>query len=230
MRAPRAMTGAVRENPAVEGLRSLEVRWILPGLAGAAMAEWFARFPAEEATREDSYLLDPAVRGLSVKMRAGRALDVKVYHGSPGILRAPGGAVGRTESWRKWSFPVGRLSGPDGGGPDGWTVVRKRRRISRFWLASGRIEAGSPRRATEAACAVELTDVCSGGAAWWSLGFEAIGPATALRAALEGTAGVVFGQPPPSGAELSMSRCQSYAEWLFRSVNRARSGGITSRG
>jgi hypothetical protein len=167
------------------------------------------------ATREDSYLLDPVLRGLSVKFRAGRALEVKVYHGSPGILHVAGRAEGHTESWQKWSFPVG-LSGPEGGGPAGWTVVSKRRRISRFWLVGERIVAGTPQRATEAACAVELTDVRSGGEAWWSLGFEATGPATLLRRTLESTAAVVFEQALPGEVELCMSQCQSYAEWLFR--------------
>ena len=88
MSEAKAMMAAARESPAIEGFRSLEVRWILPGQVGTAIAGWFGRFPAEVATREDSYLLDPALRGLSVKFRADRALEVKVYHGSPGILHS----------------------------------------------------------------------------------------------------------------------------------------------
>ena len=118
------------------------------------------------------------------------------------------------ESWRKWSFPLD-MPGPDDGGAAGWTVVGKSRRISRFWLAGGRIVTGIPPQAAEAACAVELTDVRSDGEAWWSLGFEATGPATSLRRALESTAAVVFEQAPPE-VELGMSHCQSYAEWLLR--------------
>ena len=105
-------------------------------------------------------------------------------HGCPGILDAAGRARGRLESWRKWSFPFGPL-GPYGAGPSSWTVVHKRRRISRFRLASGRIMAGIPGRATESACAVELTEVSWGSETWWSLGFEATGPADSLRSTLE---------------------------------------------
>lgn len=215
MSEAKTATAGARESQAGEGLHSLEVRWILPGQVGTATAAWFGRFPAEVAAREDSYLLDPALPGLSVKIRAGRALDLKVYHGSPGILDVAGRASGHIESWRKWSFPLGLL-GPGGGGPAGWTAVRKNRRISRFWLAGGRIVTGMPHQAAEAACAVELTDVRSEGAAWWSLGFEATGPVTSRRRALESAAAVVFAQALPGDVELGMSQCQSYAEWLFR--------------
>ncbi len=130
-------------NPVIGGLSTVEVRWILPGQLDAAIAGWFRRFPAETESREDAYLIRPVLRGLSVKIRAGRALEVKVSHGCPGILDAAGRARGRLESWRKWSFPFGPL-GPYGAGPSSWTVVHKRRRISRFRLASGRIMAGIP--------------------------------------------------------------------------------------
>ena len=63
------------------------------------MARWFERFPAETQSREDTYLLDPPLRGLSVKVRGGAALEVKVYRGSPGILDLPGRARGCMESW-----------------------------------------------------------------------------------------------------------------------------------
>jgi hypothetical protein len=56
--------------------------------------------------RQDSYLLmDPALGGLSVKVRAGRALEVEVDRGSPGILEVTGRAQGHIQSWQKWSFP-----------------------------------------------------------------------------------------------------------------------------
>jgi hypothetical protein len=101
------MTAGQPESPVIEGVRSLEVRWIIPGLLDAAVAGWFARFPAEVEAREDIYLLQPRLRGLSVKVRAGPALEVKVYHGSPGMLQVAGRAWGRLESWQKWSFPGG---------------------------------------------------------------------------------------------------------------------------
>jgi hypothetical protein len=92
------------EIPAVEGVRSLEVRWIFPGQLEAAVARWFGRFPAAMESQEDAYLLDPHLRGLSVKIRGGAALEVKMY-GSQGTLDVEGRVHGHIESWQKWSFP-----------------------------------------------------------------------------------------------------------------------------
>jgi hypothetical protein len=206
---------AARQGPAVpaEGRRSLEVRWILPGRLEAALVGWFGRFPAEIITREDAYLLDPDLGGLSVKVRAEVALEVKVYHGSPGILDIPGRARGGIQSWQKWSFPLSSLTW-DGGNLVGWRVIRKRRRVTRFPLAGGRAVAAVPPPATQPGCAVELTEFSTGGQTWWSLGFEATGPAGQLHDALHATAALVFAQAPPGAVDLSMTCCQSYAQWL----------------
>ena len=208
----KAMTAVPPVSPVTEGVRSLEVRWIFPGRLEAAVAGWFGRFPARMESREDTYLLDPPLRGLSVKVRGGGALEVKVYRGSPGILKVPGRARGRLESWQKWSFP---FSPPrqDRGDPAGWRPVRKRRRISQFSLASGRIVAralglGQPR------CEVELTEVRTCGQHWWTLGFEATGPASLLRSTLEATAALVFACAVPGCVAPGPDESRSYAQWL----------------
>jgi hypothetical protein len=67
------MTAKPPQSPVAEALRSLEVRWIFPGQLETAVAEWFGRFPARTESREDTYLLDPQLRGLSVKVRGGGA-------------------------------------------------------------------------------------------------------------------------------------------------------------
>ncbi len=84
------MTAEPPESPVTEAVCSLEVRWIFPGQLETAVARWFARFPATVESREDTYLLDPPLRGLSVKVRGSGALEVKVYRGSPGILEVAG--------------------------------------------------------------------------------------------------------------------------------------------
>jgi hypothetical protein len=89
------------DSPVIEAVRSLEVRWIFPGQLDAAVAGWFGRFPAGVESREDIYLLDPRLPGLSVKVRGGGALEVKVYRGSPGILEVGARARGRLEFWQK---------------------------------------------------------------------------------------------------------------------------------
>lgn len=207
------MTAAPPEGPFIEGLRSLEVRWILPGLLEPAMADWFGRFPAEVAARQDAYLVDQELRGLSVKVRGGAAFEVKVYRGSPGIFDLSSYARGRTESWQKWSFPLTSLT-QDGGGPAAWTVIGKRRRVIQFQMAGSRVVA-VPGPTTEPRCAVELTEIDAGGQAFWSLGFEATGPAGLHRRLLRDSAAVLFAQAPPRRVNLDMSCCQSYAQWLL---------------
>ena len=95
------MTAAPPESLVAEAVGSLEVRWIFPGQLETAVAGWFGRFPARTESRQDIYLLDPQLRGLSVKVRGGGALEVKAYRGSPGILEVAGRARGRLESWQK---------------------------------------------------------------------------------------------------------------------------------
>ena len=207
------MTAALRESAVTEALRSLEVRWIFPGPLEAAAARWFGRYPARTESREDTYLLDPRLRGLSVKVRGGGALEVKVYRGSPGILEVAGRARGRMESWQKWSFPF-RPPGQDRGDPAGWRPVRKIRRISRFSLVNGQIVPQVPGAAQQPRCEVELTEVRTRGQDWWTLGFEATGPADLLHGILQATAALVFAQALPGGAEPGPDQSRSYAEWL----------------
>ena len=207
------MTGAPLESLGSDGTRSLEVRWILPGQLAAAAAEWFGRFPAETMAVEDVYLLDPHLPGLSVKVRGGRALEVKVYRGSPGLLEVAGRARGRLESWQKWSFPHD-LPSQDSNHPDGWQLVSKTRRISWFSLAGGPARAPVQGLGQKPGCAVELTEVHTRGGAWWTLGFEATGPADTLRSELEAAAAQVFAEPPPEGVALVLDDSMSYAHWL----------------
>jgi hypothetical protein len=207
------MTAEASQNPVTESVRSLEVRWIFPGQLETAVARWFARFPATTESREDSYLLDPHLPGLSVKVRAGRALDVKAYRGSPGTLQVPGRARGRMQAWQKWSFPCSPPR-PDIGDPSGWQPVRKTRRISRFPLASGPTAARGPGLAGQPQCAVELTKIRTRGQDWWTLSLEATGPADLLRSELQATAALVFAHALPGGVEPGLDQSRSYAEWL----------------
>jgi hypothetical protein len=196
-----------------EGVRSLEVRWIFPGQLAAAVVRWFGRFRAGTESRTDTYLLDPRTRGLSVKIRAGGALQVKQYCGSPGMLSVPGRAHGQLQAWQKWSFPFSPVSRA-AADPAGWEKVHKRRRISWFSLGGGQIAAESPELAQEARCAVELTEIRVRDEIWWSLGFEVTGPAGLLRGGLEAAAAHVFAQAWPAGVEMPAEYSRSYAEWL----------------
>ena len=74
--------------------------------------------------------------------------------------------------------------------------------------------ARAPGQGGELRCEVELTEVRSRGQDWWTLGFEATGPADLLRSALESTAALVFAQALPGGMEPGPDESRSYAEWL----------------
>ena len=162
--------------------------------------------------RGDPLTMQVQRRNVNPRRPAARGEAVPRQPGNP---RCRGRARGRIESWRKWSFPIGLL-GPDEAGPPGWTVVHKRRRMSRFQLVSGRLTADVLEQATESACTVDLTEVRSGGETWWSLGFEATGPAALLRSTLQGTIALMFAKAPPGDVEFDMRHSQSYADWLSR--------------
>jgi hypothetical protein len=204
---------AQSESLSGAGTCSLEVRWIFRGQLADAVAAWFERFPAEMTAVEDAYLLEPYLPGLSVKVRGGRALEVKVYQRSPGLLDAAGRACGRVESWKKWSFPHGPAT-QSSGNSAGWRPVSKRRRISWFSLAGEPFPPGVHGLGEEPRCAVELTEARVGRGAWWTLGFEATGPAGLQRSGLEAAAAVVFAQALPCGVVLGLEDSMSYAQWL----------------
>jgi hypothetical protein len=215
-----AAPSAALESSLLDGVPSLEVRWILPGRLDAAMAAWFGASDSAHESREDAYLLRPDLGALSVKVRGGRALEVKAFRGSPGILDLPGRARGRMQYWQKWSFPL-RSLGQDAREADGWRRVRKQRSTIRFAVTGGRVfavaggriaSAGGP--ADEARCALELTELRTQQHDWWSCGLEATGPAGLLRTGLEAAAGLVFTRALPSGVALRMADSMSYSEWL----------------
>jgi hypothetical protein len=112
----------------------------------------------------------------------------------------------------------GDFGSPSHGGrdPAGWRLIRKTRRISRFSLASDPIRVRGQRPGEEAGCAAELTEVLTRGEAWWTLGFESVGPPHLLRSQLEATAALVFAETLPGEVEPCMNDSKSYAEWLLQ--------------
>ncbi len=137
------------------------MRWILPGTLAAAVSEWFGGFPSAEESREDFYLLKPRLPGLSVKLRAGAALELKVYDGSRGNFEVADRARGRMESWRKWSFPYSPPS--PGGDLVSWEPVRKRRCLSRFSRECARATVPRLRLGRQPQCEVDLAEIHTSG-------------------------------------------------------------------
>ena len=208
------MTAEPPESPVTEAVRSLEVRWIFPGQLQAAVAGWFGRFPARTESREDAYLLDPPLPGLSVKIRSGRALEVKAYLGSPGILQVAGRARGLMEGLAEVvlslqpSQPRQRRPGRLEEGPQKAAHHRVPAR------PAGPIAARAPGPGQQPQCEAELTEVRACGQDWWTLGFEATGPAGLLRSEIEAAATLVFAQALPGRTEPGLDESRSYAGWL----------------
>ena len=219
------LVGASEENSrapntaaACDELSSLEVRWIFPGELKPAVAGWFGQFPARTETREDRYLVNPRLRGRSVKIRGNVSLEVKAYCGSQGSLKVPGHIRGHIQAWHKWSLPLSRLRADCA--PAGWRQVCKTRQLSRFVLASGEFVPDNPELRKQPGCSVELTEIRAQGEDWWSLGFEAsspgdcrLGTSDLLRSELTATAAQVFAQSAPT-VEPGTDYFASYVQWL----------------
>jgi hypothetical protein len=203
--------------PGVGEASTLEVRWILPGAVPAATVDWFGRFSQRTEARDDTYMLNPRLENLSVKLRGAAMLEVKRRGDSPGVLDLPGRVVGGLESWHKWSFPLGSGDLRINETAD-WIRVGKIRTISWFSL-TGRPRLAQPAGTHPDGCAVELTALTTDNRAWWTLGFEATGPPHLRLSAIEAAAETVFGEPVPDGVSLRLKDSQSYSAWLRHNAN-----------
>jgi hypothetical protein len=206
------MTGQTGQAPAGEP-PTLEVRWIRPGVLDARILEWFRRYPAATEVREDDYLISPNLEGLSVKIRGGWALDVKMYRGGRGALTVMGQVRGFLEAWQRWSFPVAGLV-RNADHPTTWLPVRKVRHTTFFAAIDGQLSPRVPAAERDTGCAVELTEVTAQGRQWWTLGLEATGRHEELPGLVEATVSLMFNQPLPPDLELSTADFSSYSGWL----------------
>jgi hypothetical protein len=181
------------------------------------MIDWFTPFLEQVESREDAYLVGQRIQGMSVKIRGGAQLDLKVASGSHGVLDVSGRARGHLQSWKKWSFPIPLVPVLDVESAD-WVRVGKTRRIGRFSFADGaHVTRGVSSGEDLTTCAVELTEVAKSGERWWTLAFEAVGHPGTMREAIETTAAIVFSDPLPGELELSLADSKSYVEWLHLS-------------
>jgi len=199
------------DSPISDGDLSLEVRWIIPGVLAPDMVEWFGPPSGGIETRRDYYLVSATGPDVGIKIRGGCQLDIKLYGGSPNPLTVLGQSQGRLGWWRKWSFPHLRADAEIE--PAGWTSVKKVRRV-RYFSLDGRPVLGKADATVRGGCAVELTDVIVERRSWWTLGFEATGPAEALTDELNAAVAVMFDHPLPRGVRLDAPLSRSYSEWL----------------
>ena len=126
----------------------------------------------------------------------------------------PERAHGRTQSWKKWSFPTPTVHEIDATSP-GWVRVAKRRRIGWFSVVDG-VAAARGSESLIGQYAVELTEVFKRTETWWTLGIEAAAPPPpdTLSGTLEATAARLFSSPIPDGVRLRRAESMSYSEWL----------------
>ena len=87
------------------------------------------------------------------------------------------------------------------------TVIEGVRSLEARWIFPGQLE-------TAVAAWLELTEFRTRGQDWWTLGFEATGPADVLHSALQATAALVFAQALPGSVEPGLDESGSYMEWL----------------
>ena len=206
------MTAEPPQSPVIEAVRSLEVRWIFPGQLETAVAGWFGRFPARTEITRGHLPAGSAVARAVGKGPRGRGT------GGEGVPRQPGDPGGGGPRPRADGVLAEVVLSVQPAQPrqrrPGWRPVRKRRRISRFPLASGQLEARARELGQQPRCEVELTEVRARGQDWWTLGFEATGPADLLRSELQATAALVFAHALPGRMEFGPDEARSYAEWL----------------
>lgn len=191
---------------------TVEVRWFRRGRLPESVLEWFGAAGADVEIREDVYLVAAELPNLSVKIRGGEQLDVKVFRGSLGDERVPGRARGWIDCWEKWTFPFSSAV-PQFPQRSGWVVVGKERRLRSFVLVDG-VAVPAGRGGGDPECAVELTAVLLGGKPWWTLGFEAMGSTDGRRAVLDAAAAEIFDRPLPDGLRLQLTSSNSYAALL----------------
>ena len=189
------------------------MRWLRPGGLAPSLIEWFTPFVDEVETREDAYLVAEHVTGISVKLRGGERLEIKVAGGDGGVLDVARRARGRTQYWKKWSFRTPVVSEEDVEGPN-WVRVGKHRRIGRFSVRNGVATPHADDPARGDTCAVEVTEVLKLEERWWTIGFEAAGDHDALRGTLDATAALLLSNPVPAGLDLRIADSISYSEWL----------------
>jgi hypothetical protein len=203
-----------------------EARWFIPVTLPDAVLDWFrAGRPLDsEGVQVHEYLLFPDCESVGVKLRDGR-FEIKAMQGASQLLSLNVGIIGRTEQWVKWSFASEALQALDPAlhqsGP--WLKVRKERFLRRFSGGRDRLKEVVVYQEPFplVGCTIEVTriDVDANPRLWFSLGFEAFGPATVTPHILNDALLMFFNEHGCiPGMTLSKNESASYPAWLTRLV------------
>ena len=193
-----------------------EVRWIIEEPLPDAILAWYGHpgTARAEPARVDSYLVFPGCSSVGVKIRHGR-LEIKALQGAPRPFAPAGGVEGALEIWVKWTASGPPLDAPSSGpgGDAAWVDLSKSRLIRVFACDRQRAVEVAADQQVELGCLVELTRLRLGQVVAWSLGFEAFGPASDVRAGLRLVARALLGGDPLPYV-LTRAQSGSYAAWL----------------
>ena len=180
------------------------------------IVEWYeSSAPTSETqdTRTDHYLNLAGSENMSVKVREGR-LEVKRRNQNVEIAELHPKVTGHLENWRKWSVDLGNVKWPSSSRPtETWIPVFKSRRLCTYQFLSGRWQPVSLDHAQfDSGCEMELTKLKVGSQVWWTVAFEAFGPADSNRAALLSVSSQIFAELEPP--DLSTGNSFGYPWWL----------------
>ncbi len=202
-------------------LHSAEIRWYADGPLPGEVLSWFAGGQTlEPEVRSDSYLVFPECETVGVKLREGK-LEIKGLVDPPRELTTAFGVTGRADRWVKWSFGSDGLRALEAELHQSgtWVEVHKERYLRKFSADQGTPAEVRPQAKPfpRAGCNVELTRVRldDDPRAWFSLGFEAFGPADGVAATLQAVLPVFLeanGGAP--GIPLGTHNSLSYPAWL----------------
>ena len=201
--------------------QSAELRWFFKGRLPAEVKDWFCgpKLCKEEPPRTDHYLVLAGSKGVSVKVRDGRKVEIKARTWMPEPFALTTGAtVGLQDGWVKWSHEdrevAGRLAALEASSSE-WVAVDKKRWVRKFRFdASGNVEETDADTALDHGCRVELTQLTIRESHWWTMAFQSFGeenrPTSLDRVARH------FLKVLPHGLALTERDSMAYPEWLNR--------------
>lgn len=205
-----------------ETSESLEVRWFFPGRPGAAVLKAWGSFPkvADNDWRTDYYMRATG-RALGIELLQGR-LEIKRKAPARGKIRVGGFQELKIETWTKLTLPTRNTDGaPNVQARVNWLAISKKRCLQKFsWHAeTSQPEAVAITDHVEGVgCQAEITRLRIGDEttpSWWTLGFEAFGPAPERRKALAETVSKIFKTLPSKLRKtLETHPPQSYPKWI----------------
>ena len=206
--------------------RTSEARWFIPGSLPDEALKWFIadRSLDPEGVQIHEYLVLPDCPSVGVKLREGR-FEIKAILEPPQPLGPDLPVKGRTDRWVKWSLaseglqtlePALHQSGT-------WLKVRKERFLRRFAADTGRLVEviAPPGSFPGSGVNLELTRIGAeiNPRSWFSLAFEAFGPAAVANQLLLDALRLFFkDHDPVPGMPLEEENSLSYPAWLAKVV------------